>query len=1018
MEEYNFSDKLILRTPFYGLDKYSIIETDEVILNPFFQNALYLASPALHRLLADKQFLWAQFTAKEKLTINRYYNRFCFRPTPFGSFASFTVTKWGSDELLRLEERAKAKLHVNIDQEYLLRLAEQMSVSGIWKENFNCNPTLYKWGKDFRFIKTSFSEDYKKTFFDLESIENNTLTSGLLSFCIRRHRNIQEIITHIIGLTNCDLKTATDYLYFLITAKILVPQNGINIIGEDYAERLAKVPELSIHSFHNNFARIVNQLDNIGYPGVKDLADAAEQLNVLLDEKNKNQVNQFFYTGLERKSLSGSISTNYQSDILNGLKALAALATPQQPPMLQQFIQDFKIKYDKQKIPLLQAIDPDIGIGYGPIFSAAGNTELLRDVMFHQKQDSKITIEWSPTHRLLLSKWNTNLNYTDPIELNDSDIQELSPVETFTNPPSLSVIFRIIEDGIYLESAGGASATALIGRFTAWNDDILNLSRSMANKEQSANPNVVFADIGQLSDPHVDNINRRKHSYDFEIPVNLVSTLPSENQVALADLWVSVMGNNLVLEARSLGKVIIPRLTSAYNYGRSKLAVFRILCDLQYQGIQGNYTFNLDQFFPGMPYYPRVTYKRTILSPAIWYLSGKAVRDLDKVPADQGIAKFKAIRQDLKLPPMVALSNFDQQLVFDLENDNDILFLLDCLKGSDRVMLQEFFNPGTVVCSNEDDRPMVNQFVACLYKNKETYSGIRTDDPRSGRNIKSDYILGSSWLYLKIYCNPAMSNDILSKKLLPLINQFGNFPMQSWFFIRYRDSDYHIRLRIKLNESAIGPVLKKIKAKLHDSISYHLIRDYQADTYRREMERYGPDIIEKVEDFFYASSDLVLRYIKISGTKSFNYSYHSLAFVSVAQLIQSFIPDKNDQISFLEEMVDMFYSEFSKDKSLKIDLDQKYRDLKLEVNMLLSRPDYYAALKLTPSASLFTAHLTVLLLKSSAFNVKRKNQLLADIIHMHLNRLFVDRQRNQELIVYYVLYKYQLSARARNKGNS
>jgi hypothetical protein len=45
----------------------------------------------------------------------------------------------------------------------------------------------------------------------------------------------------------------------------------------------------------------------------------------------------------------------------------------------------------------------------------------------------------------------------------------------------------------------------------------------------------------------------------------------------------------------------------------------------------------------------------------------------------------------------------------------------------------------------------------------------------------------------------------------------------------------------------------------------------------------------------------------------------------------------------------------------------------------------------------------------AGFTAKRKTQLLADLIHMHLNRLFIDQQRNQELIVYYCLYKHQLS---------
>lgn len=52
------------------------------------------------------------------------------------------------------------------------------------------------------------------------------------------------------------------------------------------------------------------------------------------------------------------------------------------------------------------------------------------------------------------------------------------------------------------------------------------------------------------------------------------------------------------------------------------------------------------------------------------------------------------------------------------------------------------------------------------------------------------------------------------------------------------------------------------------------------------------------------------------------------------------------------------------------------------------------------------------------FSSRRKNQLLADLIHMHLNRLFIDRQRHQELIVYYCIYKYQVSIAAMAKKSN
>jgi thiopeptide-type bacteriocin biosynthesis protein len=1009
--EYHFSQSLILRTPFFSYEHFTLLNTEKSLSNPLFLNALFLANPEFYQILSTKQFLWSDLNPRERTTIIRYYNRISYRPTPFGSFASFNTVTWGDKRAISLSPPRRFKLHINIDHELSSRLANHFTSTDTYTNFYCANPAIYKWGKDFRFIKTSYSDDKKKLFFDLESIEHNKLTHGIFEFLDGAFKPANDIIAYIIALTDCDALTAGDYLVFLISANILMAKTAANIIGEDHLERVLKFSNNAGERRIQELISILAQLKAVQLADTKSLMDLTHQLRAVVETGNEKVPKQFFYAGLEGTISDGELSREYQIDITNGLKALSVLVVPQQQAYLNEFIKEFRVKYDKQKVPLLQALDPDIGIRYGS-FVPGADIALLRDVKFQNLENTKSHLEWSMIHRVLLSKWNSNAKDTDTIHLEESDITLLSPGEALAAPQTLSVMFRVTEAGVYMESVGGITATALIGRFAAWSDDIFNLSHSLAEIEESANPNVIFADIGQLSDPHADNINRRPHSYRYEIPVNVVSTLPVEKQIPLSDLWISVIGNQLILESKSLDKVIVPRLSSAYNYNRNQLSIFRFLCDMQYQGIQGSYAFSLENFFPGMPNYPRVMYKGTVLCAAIWHLSAEEVKRLNGLKKQDAIQMFKVRKEQIKLPAMVALSRFDQQLVFNTENDAEIGFLLDTIKSSAHpVVLQEYLLPDKVVV-DYNGRKMVNQFLASLYHTNELFSGVTSNHQIRDGKVKSDFILGSKWLYLKLYCNPATSNDILSKKLLPFIKQLDEAEVQSWFFIRYQDTGYHIRLRLKIREKSTGGVLRQLKNRLKDTINYHLIREYQADTYRREMERYGADIIELVEDFFGGSSELVLRYINRTRLKSFKYSYHSLAFVSVEHLLQAFITDINDQIEFLEQMVNMFYSEFSLDKSLKIDLDQKYREIKTEISGLLSAENYYNSLDLDAAFNTYSLRTAKLAKRSSSFGLQRKTQLLADLIHMHLNRLFVDRPRNQELVVYYALYKYHLTQRA------
>ncbi|RKR84626.1 thiopeptide-type bacteriocin biosynthesis protein [Mucilaginibacter gracilis] len=1006
----------MVRAPFFSYIDYTQVKLDKIIGDPYFQEALFLASPGLYHNLEEKQFDNARLSEREKLSVQKYFNRMCFRPTPFGAFSSFSVTTWGKDETIILKNE-DAKLHLNVDQEIVNRLSPLFVNDDPEQNLFIANPALYQWGRDFRFITTTYANDSRKIYFDLESIEINELTGPLFSFCRTVFKSGKEIAAYMMDLTGCTMEMASDYLRFLIGAGILMSATNNNIIGKDYLQVLSA--QSNSPSLLNTVLVDINRnRELIRFPDVQYLKTNAERISQLLSGFGHQHPGPLFYAGLERSTTHGALSSKIKDQLMDGVMALSALVAPAQPDMFRQFIKDFKARYNRQKIPLLQAVDPDIGIGYGPVNHANIDSDLLRSVKFRERKTDQLTLDWSKVHRMLFKKWNDRLGNDSPIVLDELDVQSLSSNSTLSSPPSIAALFRTTAHGVFLESLGGVTATALIGRFTAWNKEIHRVSKEIAAVEQAANPEIIFADIGQLSDPHADNINRREHVYHYEIPINVISTLDNDHQIQLSDLWVSVVDDELVLESERHQKVIIPRLTSAYNYTRNNLAVFRLLCDLQQQGLQGSYAFSLAHYFPGMAYYPRVVYKRTILSPATWYLSVQDLKDLQHLSGDESVIKIRSLKDQLKLPTILALSKFDQQLVFNLDNDWEILFLVDCLKGSEGAVLQEFFIPDNRTIQTGEGKALCNQFVAFLYKREAVYSGLQLRKDVAVLKKQQDYIIGSKWLYLKLYCNPAMANNILSTRLLPLLKKLDQSEMQSWFFIRYRDPGYHIRLRLKIKETAVGPILDKFKRRMSETISYQLIREYQADTYRREMERYGGDIIEWMEDYFHGSSELIAHHIKMVGKKTYSYSYHSIAFVSVYELLERFIPDIVERISFLEKMVELFYAEFATDKSLRIDLDQKYRELKIEVSSLVTNESYYHQLRLTPYAELFRNGIKNVLRHTTAFGVKRKNQLLADMIHMHLNRLFVDKQRQQELIVYYCLLKFQVTVRAMSSVKS
>ena len=412
---YIFFNQLILRTPYYAYSQQKKASFEDILADSAFKNSLFLSNPTLYKILADKEFHADLITDKERLTLKRYYNRMIYRPTPFGSFSSFTLTEWGRHETITLSSK-DSKLHLSLDQQALLSLSNKLFNTVDHNETFIANPAIYKSGRDYRFIKSSFSSNYRQIHFDLESIEKNALTSAVFDFLGKKKRRGSDIINFIIQLTECEIETAFDYVKFLIGAQLIIPTLAINIIGDDYFDRLVNQ---SNKLAANGAKEIQNDLKNFSFPDTSHLQQLTRQVNDLLQNDSENRTQQAFYAGLERKVQKGQLSMDFQKEIQQGLAALEVLADNTQPLTLLKFITDFKKKYDKEKIPLLQAVDPDIGIGYGSSPNFTGDTSLLRNVNFRNDPDKTISLKWSAVHRILLDKWNNLSQGNYNIQLND-----------------------------------------------------------------------------------------------------------------------------------------------------------------------------------------------------------------------------------------------------------------------------------------------------------------------------------------------------------------------------------------------------------------------------------------------------------------------------------------------------------------------------------------------------------------------------------------------------------------------
>ncbi|MFI5160449.1 MAG: lantibiotic dehydratase [Sphingobacteriales bacterium] len=997
LPEYHILSQLFLRTPLLSYTDYQAAISEELTSNPHFRLALYLASPGFYAVLESKNFAISALNPKELTSLQKYFNRMSFRPTPFGLFSSFSVAKWGNEGNIILPGADHTQLHLLPDQQ-VATLAEKILSPGLFEIIYQVNPTLYRLAGEYRFIKTTVHTDRTPFSFSLESFEVNPLTSRLCLFLRCSNKTGKDIIHFLVTKTGCDEQEATAYLEFLAEAQVVRPVCGMNITGSDY---LLHHEEQHSPGFRD-IAQVIKKfrwLSSSAPACITALRDLEEDLKRVFKSRGKAQPDKYFYANAERHVVAGSLPVKYQETLIAASHALARLTEVIKPPMLESFIKDFKERFDGMKIPLMQALDPDAGVGYGHFADKASAAPLLKQLQMPDQTRSSPMVDWSAARRLLMTKWTESGTRENVIRLEENDLAELdAPGKVY--PPSLAIIFRLTHEGMLIENAGGVAAASLIGRFTPFSEEVCQLAASITRMESEVNPEVIFAEIGQLSDTHTDNINRRRSIYDYEIPLNSVSLLAMDKQIRLDELLVSVKNDTIILESLRLKKVVIPRLSSAYNFRHNNLAVFRFLCDLQYQGFHAGLTMDLESYFPGMSHYPRVTFDNVILSPAKWHIRSQPV-------SPDGIEMF---REKLRLPACVALTRSDQQIVFNLDDESDRRFFCDCVSGLPAFTLQEFFLPDkeaqTVMTTA--GKPVISQFIAFLVNPNTVYRNVPFLAPLTAK-MQREFVLGSQWLYLKIYCTTASANDILVRKILPLIGEFRKQGPACWFFIRYADPGPHIRLRIKIKPERTGEVIALFRKQFSDLVKDHIIREYQADTYRRELERYGPDRIDAAEQVFHASSELVAHFIKnnnqgFCSTDEFAISCFELILATAEASVTR-------QIDFLASVSQSFYQEFKGDKKFKVGLDVLYRGKKQEFADAICDDGIYARLKIEKQQCNFSRALAAVMTGNS-FDAAKKNALLADIIHMHLNRLYSDNQRQQEMVLYYCFHKYKLSRQA------
>lgn len=1037
---YTFHSKFLLRTPLIPLKNGTMDENQMFNFSqqPFFKEAIYLASPVLY----DEMIKWHSEGPKDSnprnklvTSLYKYYSRMQTRCTPYGLFAACSIAEWDSTTKITIDNTTSR--HTRLDMNYLCALVQEL----------NCNPSIfpyltfypnnsiYKIANTYRYIEYHYIDS--KRIHQISSVEYSSYLQNILEVAANGSK-----ITELANTLICSEISEGEALAFiteLIENQILVSELEPSLTGSEFIyqilEKLKRISEINNSNEINNIIinlescnNQINQLDQeIGNP-IENYRVISRQLHEL---NTKIEENQLFQTDLYRNLSHSTLNSDYQINLIDALDFLNKCFPQQENSNLKNFRENFYTQYEDSEVPMLIALDTESGVGY-PAKDTAGVNYFLDDLVIPKSEKSSTEIIWNKTENYLHDKLCLAIkNNLYTVQLSSEEFDSTEFYST-TLPDTIPIMFRIVENGkIFFQNAGGSSSANLIARFAHGNNEINNLLTEIAIHEQNLNPDKILAEILHLPESRIGNILLRPSIRKYELPYLGKSNLPQEYQIAANDLYISIRNKKIILRSKKLNKEIIPRLSSAHNFSYNSLPVYQFLCDLQTQYFEkAAFGFTWGALSEKFKFLPRAEYKNIILERAKWQLSKEDFRILNNWEKHNNIIDINNWRNQWNIPEFVLLSDGDNELFVNFNSILSIKMFISAIKNKERIVLLEYLNNQTnSIIKDETGNSYSNEFIAILKRNNQNIIN-RTDDnenintlPNYSREEKID----QKWIYYKIYCGIKTADKLLVEQIKPLVEELLDKKLiEKFFFIRYADPETHLRIRFLLSNKKDQCIVQSFISNCFDiNIKQGTVFKIQTDIYFKEIERYGRNSIELSESLFFIDSTLCLEMLAhIDDTIEGSQIKWKFALKSIDWCFSIFFNNNSEKLNFWGNLKESFLLEHSTNKTLRVQLDSKYRKSKIEIENILK----YDSDKKFEGAKMISELTNIRNIKTadSIFNIINlsnngelgieKTSLIASHIHMMVNRIFRSRQRTYEMVLYYFLYRYYKSIVEREKS--
>lgn len=998
----------------------------KTLLSPVFWEALFFASPALFESIFEwhKDPHSRRGRAAENALV-AYFSRMTTRPTPFGVCAGVTVAPISEKTTLELAPSSQYIRDVTIDLRVLKSIVRILEADPFFRAalRYRPNSTLNLVGGRFKYLDIHTGRIHKDVrVYQSVAYQATEALQRAIDLAVPG-ASIQELCD---GLSDLDRPAAgfafeaTSFVEELIRNRILVSDLNVSISGpKPVVDLISQISALDATNVDvRTLQKTFSQLAELNRRPIGEALKGYQEISIDLGRICKHSVepSKRLHADLHKPPICVQIGSNVIQEIISAVHILHSISRPIDTPW-RKFKQDFLERFGEAEVPLSLALDEELGVPFERSVRR-GSSDLLDGVLLETRANS--AIEWTARDALLLRLVCRALAARETeISLREADLTQLENRDKGQLTDSFSVLATIlapspeaIDRGDYqiLFNDGYLSSSAAYGRFCFVDPGLKAKVRDLLDREERHNESAIFAEVVHYpGGEELGNIVSRPIFSQFEIPYDCSSSLPADYQIPVSDISVSVRRDRVILMSKRLNKEIIPRLSVAHAFTKPMNAVvYKFLCALPFQVLRSIPVWSWGTVFQSMPFLPRLRFGKIIISPATWNLNKQEIHDLVSTSRNDACDGIRGLREKRGIPRMVLLREDNHYLPIDFENALSARMLLHQIRKRDQAKITELLPTPEQVAMRGPEGRYCHEVAVPLHltptSNRQPSLGVslRSEYPQENRLFPP----GSDWLYAKIYSSPAILERALVEQLWPLIlNLKSQSAIAEWFFIRYRDPDYHIRIRFRLNTVlAWGDLLLQLRETLRPLFSVGALKSLEIDTYSRELERYGGlRGIQLAEKAFCLDSELCLERLSTVYESSRVSDRLEWIVSDLDLLLSAFQCHTNDCLTLFKTMRDRYRTEFRIQPKQKQAIAQKFRlfrqVLLRTVNQRRNIEDENYSTKWHSVAYQFRK------LAEDGMLYCSIGDIITEFIHLCINRRIRSDPRQHEMVIYDLLYR-------------